>query len=101
VREAEVIERLRFTGTTRLTIRGGVPPELDQPRLVRVQFQPEPREPSTKLVQEPLCVGPMLEAHDEVIRPTHNDHITVRVAASPPISPQVEDVVQVHVGEQR
>jgi len=29
----------------RAEVDGGAPPELDQPRLVRVQLQPEPREP--------------------------------------------------------
>ena len=37
---------------------GGVPPELDQPGLVRVQLQPELREPLAKLGQEPLAHRP-------------------------------------------
>ena len=49
------------------SLPGGVPPELDQPRLARVQFQPELREPAAQLCQELVS----------------------------------EDVVQVHVREQR
>jgi hypothetical protein len=45
MREAQEVERLRFTQTPLGPSPGGVPPELDQPGLVRVQFQPEPREP--------------------------------------------------------
>jgi putative transposase len=101
VREAQEVERLRFPQTPRPSPFGGVPPELDQPRLVRVQLQPEPCEPAAKLVQEPFGVVSMLKAHDEVVRPARDDHLTVRVAASPPIGPQVEDIVQVDVGEQR
>ena len=41
--------------------RGGEPPELDQPRLVRMQLQPELREPLTKLGEEPLRIVLMLE----------------------------------------
>ena len=35
----------------------------------------------------------VLEPDDEIVRPAHDDHVTVRVAASPPFDPQVEDVV--------
>ncbi|WP_206744657.1 hypothetical protein, partial [Parafrankia soli] len=40
VREPQKVERLRLAQTPPLPIPGGVPPELDQPRLIRVQFQP-------------------------------------------------------------
>ena len=36
-------------------VPGGVPPELDQSRLVRVQLQPELREPARAVAQEPLA----------------------------------------------
>jgi hypothetical protein len=68
VREAQEVERLRFPQTRRTSAFGDVPPELDQACLVRVQLQPELREPSTKVDQEPLCVGLMREADDEVVR---------------------------------
>ena len=57
---------------------GGTPPELDQPGLIGVQFQPELREPAAQLVQEPLGVFPVLEPDDEVVREPHDDHVTVR-----------------------
>src|SRR5215510_5017007 len=101
VREPQETERLRLTQTSRLPSPGGVPPELDQPRLVRVQFQPEPRQPFTKLDQEPLRILLILEPNDEVVSPAHHDHIAVRVASSPPVDPQVKNVVQVYVSEQR
>ena len=41
-----------------LPVSGGEPPELDQPRLVRVQLQPELREPLAKLGEEPLARRP-------------------------------------------
>ena len=82
-------------------VPGSMPPELDQPGLVRVQFQPELREPAAELFQEPLGVIFVLEPDDEVVREPHDDHVTVRVVFPPPVGPQVEDVMQVHVGEQR
>ncbi len=101
VREAQEIERLRLAGPACLPVPGSVPPELDQPRLTRVQFQPELREPAAQLAQEPVGVLPFLEPDDEVVREADDDYVTVRVASPPPVSPQVQDVVQVHVREQR
>ncbi len=56
VREAEEVERLRLAQTPTSPVDGGEAPELDQPRLVRVQLQPELREPLAKLRQELLRV---------------------------------------------
>ena len=82
-------------------VRGSEPPELDQPGLIRVQLQAELREPAAKLVQEPLSVLPVLEPDDEIVGEAHGNDITVRAPSPPPAGPQVEDVVQVHAGEQR
>ena len=101
VREAQEVERLRLPEATRLPSLGGEPPELDQPRLVGVQLQAELREPLAKISEEPLGVLTMLEADDEVVSEAHDDHVTVRVAPSPLVGPQVKDVVQVDVCEQR
>jgi len=38
MREAEEVKRLRFPGPALLPVRGGEPPELDQPRLAGVQL---------------------------------------------------------------
>jgi len=78
-----------------------VPPELDQPGFVGMQFQPELRKSLSKVGQEPLCVILILEASGEIVREAHDDHVAARVAFPPPLDPQVEDVVQVHVSEQR
>src|SRR5262245_43228032 len=43
----------------------------------------------------------MLESDDEVVRPAHDDHVTACVAFPPRLSPPVQYVVEVHVGEQR
>ncbi len=66
-----------------------------------MQLQPELREPLAEIGKEPQRILLVFEAHNEVVRPTHDDHIPVRVAASPPVCPQVEDVMKVNVGEQR
>jgi len=43
----------------------------------------------------------MLEPNDEVISKTHDDHVTLRLRFSPLLSPKVEYVVQVDVGQKR
>src|SRR5581483_6992998 len=68
MRESQERERFRFPVAPGLASRGGVPPELDQPGLVRVQFQAELREPLAQRGQEPLGVVLVLEPHDEIVR---------------------------------
>jgi hypothetical protein len=63
---------------------GGTPSELDQPGLVRMQFQPELRHPTAKLDEEPLGVLAMLEPDDEVVGPPHDDHLTAGEPPPPP-----------------
>src|SRR5512142_2195472 len=70
VREAKETERLRLAKLTRLSSLGGIPPELDQPRLLSVQSQVELREPVAQVRPEPLGVAPMLESHHEVVGET-------------------------------
>jgi hypothetical protein len=93
VRETKKIERLGPTKPTRRPPSGSMPPEFDQPRLIRVQLQIELREPLPKVDKKPLRISLMLETHNEIITETHNDHITMRIPTSPPVSPQVEDIV--------
>ena len=101
VREAEERERLRLPGAPRLPVPGGEPPELDQPRLAGVQFQPEPREPLAQLGQELLgvsrCSNPTMKSSAK--RTMITSPRACRLP--PPVGPQVQDVVQVHVREQR
>jgi hypothetical protein len=43
----------------------------------------------------------MLEAHDQVVGIPDYDHVARGLASSPTVGPEVEDVVEVNVGEQR
>ena len=101
MREAQKLERLRLPKPTRLASFGGEPPELDQPRLLRMQLQPELREPVAQIGQEPLGVLTMLKARHIVVGEPHENHVPARVPPPPLVGPQVEHVVQEHVREQR
>src|ERR1039458_6234227 len=87
VREPEELERLRLAEPTRCAIPGGVPSELDQPRLLGVQLQTEFSEPVAKVSPELLGVFPMLKAHHEVVSEPHDDNVTARVPSPPLVSP--------------
>ena len=101
VREAQEVERLWLPIASGFPIPSGMPSELDEPRLVGMQFQPELRKPLTKVGEELPCVTLMLESGDKVVGVPHDDHVTVCMPASPLPGPPVEDVMEVDVGEQR
>jgi hypothetical protein len=48
-----------------------------------------------------LCIVPVLEADDVVVDEAHDDHITARVPPAPLVGPDVEDIVEIDVEEQR
>jgi hypothetical protein len=66
-----------------------------------MQFQAELRKPVAKVVEELLGVTKMLELDDKVIGEAGDDHVTTCVPFPPLPDPAVQDIVQVHVGEQR
>ena len=71
---------------------GGNPPELDQSRLLLVQRQRELSEALHEIGPHPPCILLTLEAHHEVIAVPHDDDGTQRIALTPLMDPQVEDV---------
>jgi len=83
VREAQEAGRLRLARAPCLPVRGGSPPELDQPGLARVQFQPELREPLAELGEEPLSVLTLLEPDDEVNGRGESPPLWVPIILSP------------------
>ena len=101
VGEPEEVERLRLAETTSSACRDRTLAELDQPRLLRVQAEPEAGEPLLEIGKEPLRILPVLEADDLVIGITHDDHLAARMASPPPVGPEIVGVVEEDVGEQR
>jgi len=95
------LERLRLAVAAPGPILGGEPSELDQPRLLARQLQAEHREPVAKVGKEPLGVITMLKARHVVIGEPREDHVPTRVPPPPLVGPQVKDVVEVDVREQR
>ena len=46
-------------------------------------------------------IGLMLETDDEIVSVADHNHVPMRHFLAPLLGPQIEDVVQVHVGQQR
>src|SRR5438445_7620114 len=101
VREPEEVERLRFTKTPLVTPSCRVSTELDQACLVRMHRQPELLHARAYLGQESLGIVLSLETDHAVVGVTNNNHVPAGVAVSPLLRPQVEDVMQVNVGQHR
>jgi hypothetical protein len=100
VGEAEEGERLRLPVAPGFAVAGGKASELDEPRLVGVQLQPEPRKSLTKVGEELPCVILILESGGKVVGEADDDDVTMRLPLSPLPDPPVEDVVEVDVGKQ-
>ncbi|WP_141202447.1 hypothetical protein [Thiomonas delicata] len=92
MREAQEVEGLRFALFLAVSVPG-VAPELDQPRLVRVQPQPE--------LAQPLCYG-ALEAHgvvaelepgNPIVGVAHDDHVTPGLVPPPLLDESHQQVV--------
>ena len=71
--------------------------ELDDPRFVGMQIQPELREALAQFCQKLLCLRTILKADDEVIRETDDDDIAVRPLLSPSLGPKVEHIMKIEV----
>src|ERR1700676_3722228 len=95
VGKTKKVKRLRFAETACPPVRCRVASELNEPRLLRVQRQGERRQTCPHILPEPLGIGLMLEANDDVVSVSHNDDVAMGVAFPPLIRPQIEDVMQV------
>ena len=42
----------------------------------------------------------MLEAYNDVLGVTHDDDLTSGIALSPPVCPEIEDVMEIDIGQQ-
>ena len=101
VRETQEVEALRFPVATLSPRLVRKTAKLDKSSLVGMQPETELRESFTEVREESLGLFAMLEPNDEVVAETHDDHVTASVLLPPSLSPQVEHVVQVDVGQYR
>jgi hypothetical protein len=101
MREAEERKGLRLSLTPLFPNSFGMLPELDQPRLFGMQFQAERSQPFPKLSEKTFGFRPAFEADHKIVGIADDNYFAHRHSLAPSFYPQIENVVQVHVGEQR
>ncbi len=99
--EAQEVEGLRLAKTPPFAVGRRMAAERDQAGLVRVERQRKLLEPCAHRIEEPTGVGLVLEAGNNVIGIPDDDHVASGLAPSPAFGPEVEDIVQVDVGQKR
>jgi hypothetical protein len=99
--EAEKIEGLRLAQSGALSVGRRVASELDQARLFRVQFQLEFRHAFDEFFPELFGFRLELESKHDVIGIAQDDDISLRSSLSPCLDPEIEDVMEVDVRQQR
>ena len=99
--ETEKVEGLRFAEPASRSVRRRMAAELDDPGLVRVERKRKRLEPRPHRLEETPRVGLELEAEDMIVGVTHDDHVSFGFAPPPLRGPEIDDVVEVDVGEQR
>jgi hypothetical protein len=101
VRKAEEVEGLWFPLTTPLAPFACPTPKLNEARLVRVQFEVEPVESLPQVAPKLLGVVFVLEADNEIVTVSHDNDVSPCVPAAPLGGPEVKDIVQVEVRQER
>jgi hypothetical protein len=97
VRESQKIEGLGFALPSPPPVTLRESPKLDQPRFLRVQFQPELLHPLPQLLQEHFRVLPVLETQHSIIGVANHNHVPSRCLPPPLVHPEIEDIMQVDV----
>src|SRR4030095_10909611 len=97
MREPKKVEGLRFALASLLPVARRMPSKLDQSSLSLMQLQLVFAHPFAQLSLEPCRVLPRLEADNEIVRISHDDHCSSRFLLTPSLHPLVEYVVKVDV----
>ena len=64
-------------------------------------LQSELRQLFLKLTEEPFGIGPVLESGYQIVGVADHNHVPLRHFLAPHFNPQIEHIMQIHVGRQR
>src|ERR1700678_869903 len=101
VREPQKREGRGFAFTTPLPVHLGEATEFNQSRLLRMEFQRERRQPFLKLCQESLCIVTVLETNHQIVSVADDNNFAAGYFLAPHLDPQIEDIMQIHICQQR
>ena len=98
--EAQEIERLRPANPCPLPLLRRPAAELDHTGLVGMQGQRKLRQSIPQFRLKPLLISLVFKAGDYVIGIAHQDNVPLGMVTSPPIGPEIKDVMEVDVRQQ-
>src|ERR1700730_4339316 len=98
--EAEEVERLRLAKPRPFPLLRRSAAELDQTGLVRMEGQRKLGQTNPPLRLATPGIGLVLKAGNDVVGIAHQDDVSLAMVASPPLRPEIEDVMQVDVRQQ-
>jgi hypothetical protein len=101
VGESQEAERFRFPHTLTLTVLSSKASKLDETRFFRMHFQTERLHSLFQSIQESFRVLFVLEAHHDVIGISDDHHVAMCMPSPPLVGPQVKDVVEVDIRQER
>jgi hypothetical protein len=99
--ETQKGEGLRLAETTLRAVVRRVSAELDEPGLLRVERKSELLKPCAHCFQKAASIVLMLEANHDIVGVTRDKHVATNLAPPPLFGPEVENVVEVDIGQQR
>jgi hypothetical protein len=99
--KAEKVESLWLPQSSSRSTLGRKAPKLDQTSFLRMQRQSKLLYPLAQIRQKARGILQVLETDDSVIGIPHHNNIATGIATSPPLCPEVEDIVKKYVGERR
>ena len=101
MRESKEVERFRLALYPTFAIGCGESTKLDQPRLLRIQGQPESGQSLLHCSQESSGCFFTLESEHTAVGIAHDNHIAPCIFATPLPRPWIKGIVQVDVRHQR
>jgi hypothetical protein len=101
VRESEKVEGLRPSLAPPGSTLGSVFAKLDQTGFLRVEGQRKLRQPGLHVRAKAFGVIDVLETDNDVVRVADDHYLAPSLAPSPALCPEVEDVVEVDVRQER
>jgi hypothetical protein len=75
--------------------------KLDQARFLGMKLKPERPEASPHVCWKCSAISLMFEPCDQIVGVPDDNHVSMRVSVTPLLGPEIEDVVEIHVCQQR
>jgi hypothetical protein len=99
--ETQEIEGLRPAFPPKTTAVSRKASELDEPGLIGMKAKAESGQAIPEVIQKTQGLPAVLESQDKVVGVPDDDHIASSKTTTPMMRPEVQDIVKVHVSQER